>query len=242
MNPRQRRGLLLIAVAALGLLVVFVLVAGYVGDVRKEVDPKVSLLALAKPVGDDKAITDDMVKTVDHARALGAADARCATRASSSGWSPAPTSSPTRCSRRTCSRRRRSSRPGSARSRSSSTPRPASRARSARTRSSTSIATYPGGEATAPRESRVVVPGARIIDVGQPRAEGRPRRPGAGRRPAAGRPRHLRAHAAGRRCCVSYAESYATEVRLALLRPGDERGAEEEGARLPAEPDPVADQ
>ena len=47
MNPRQRRGLLLIAIAALGLVVVFVLVAGYVSDVRREVDPKVSLLALA---------------------------------------------------------------------------------------------------------------------------------------------------------------------------------------------------
>src|SRR5215213_4416230 len=64
-NPRQRRGLLLIAIAALGLVVVFVLVAGYVADVRKEVDPKVGLLALAKPVAAHQAITDEMVKTVE---------------------------------------------------------------------------------------------------------------------------------------------------------------------------------
>jgi pilus assembly protein CpaB len=64
-NPRQRRGLLLIAIAALGLVVVFVLVAGYVADVREEVDPKVSLLALAKPVEENQAITDEMVKTVE---------------------------------------------------------------------------------------------------------------------------------------------------------------------------------
>jgi pilus assembly protein CpaB len=64
-NPRQRRGLLLIAIAALGLVVVFVLIAGYVSDVRREVDPKTHLLALAKPVEAHQAITDDMVKTVE---------------------------------------------------------------------------------------------------------------------------------------------------------------------------------
>ena len=65
MNPRQRRGLLLIAISALGLLGVFVLVAQYVADVRDEVDPKVQLLALAKPVKANQAVTDDMLKTVE---------------------------------------------------------------------------------------------------------------------------------------------------------------------------------
>ena len=64
-NPRQRRGLLLIAISALGLLGVFVLVAGYVADVREEVDPKVRLLALAKPVKANQAVTDDMITTVE---------------------------------------------------------------------------------------------------------------------------------------------------------------------------------
>ena len=63
MNPRQRRGVLLLTLSALGLLGVFVLVAGYVADVRAEVDPKVTVLALAKPAEKDKAITDDMVRT-----------------------------------------------------------------------------------------------------------------------------------------------------------------------------------
>jgi pilus assembly protein CpaB len=65
MNPRQRRGILLLTLAALGLLAVFVLVAQYVAEVRREVDPKVRLLALAKPAERDKAITDDMVKTIE---------------------------------------------------------------------------------------------------------------------------------------------------------------------------------
>ena len=65
MNPRQRRGLLLMAISALGLIVVFVLIAGYVADVREEVDPKVRLLELAKPVEAFQAITDDMVREVE---------------------------------------------------------------------------------------------------------------------------------------------------------------------------------
>ena len=65
MNPRQRRGILLLTLSALGLLGVFVLVAGYVADVRAEVDPKVRVLALDKPAEKDKAITDDMVKTIE---------------------------------------------------------------------------------------------------------------------------------------------------------------------------------
>ena len=44
MNPRQRRGLLLLVLSGLGLLAVFVLVASYVADVRTEVDPKIKLL------------------------------------------------------------------------------------------------------------------------------------------------------------------------------------------------------
>ncbi len=65
MNPRQRRGILLLTFAALGLLGVFVLVAGYVADVREEVEPKITVLALAKDAEKDKAITDDMVKEVE---------------------------------------------------------------------------------------------------------------------------------------------------------------------------------
>src|SRR5688572_20220131 len=65
MNPRQRRGILLLTLAALGLLGVFVLVAGYVAEVREEVDPKVTVLALAKPAEKDKAISDDMVRTME---------------------------------------------------------------------------------------------------------------------------------------------------------------------------------
>src|SRR3954464_9749363 len=64
MNPRQRRGLLLLVLSGLGLLAVFVLVASYVADVRTEVDPKVRLLALSKPVRAYESVPDDAVTEV----------------------------------------------------------------------------------------------------------------------------------------------------------------------------------
>jgi pilus assembly protein CpaB len=64
MNPRQRRGLLLLVLAGLGLLAVFVLVASYVADVRSEVDPKVRLLALSRPVRAFESVPDDAVTTI----------------------------------------------------------------------------------------------------------------------------------------------------------------------------------
>jgi pilus assembly protein CpaB len=64
MNPRQRRGLLLLVLSGLGLLAVFVLVASYVADVRTEVDPKVKLLSLSKPVKAYQSVPDDAVTEV----------------------------------------------------------------------------------------------------------------------------------------------------------------------------------
>jgi pilus assembly protein CpaB len=49
-NPRQRRGVLLLVLAAVGGIVVFALVSGYVHDVRKEVEPKTSIIVLGQNV------------------------------------------------------------------------------------------------------------------------------------------------------------------------------------------------
>ena len=64
MNPRQRRGLLLLVLSGLGLLAVFVLVATYVADVRTEVDPKITLLSLKKPLKANESVPDDAVDEV----------------------------------------------------------------------------------------------------------------------------------------------------------------------------------
>jgi pilus assembly protein CpaB len=50
LNPRQRRGVLLLVLAGVGAIVVFALVSSYVDDVRKEVEPKTSILVLRQAV------------------------------------------------------------------------------------------------------------------------------------------------------------------------------------------------
>lgn len=50
MNPRQRQGLLLVVIAAAGLLGVFLLIANYVSGVSKQVGPKSQVLVLIKPL------------------------------------------------------------------------------------------------------------------------------------------------------------------------------------------------
>jgi pilus assembly protein CpaB len=57
MNPRQRQGLLLVVVAAAGLIGVFVLVANYVSSVSKQVGPKVNVLTLVRPLPAYQPIT-----------------------------------------------------------------------------------------------------------------------------------------------------------------------------------------
>jgi len=75
MNPRQRRAVLLLALAVAGLLGVFALIVNYVSEVETQVGDKVVVLELAKPAKANEAITDDMVieKTVPKRWAPGAA-------------------------------------------------------------------------------------------------------------------------------------------------------------------------
>jgi pilus assembly protein CpaB len=234
-NPRQRRGLLLIAVAALGLVVVFVLVAGYVSDVRREVEPKTRLVALAKPVEENQAITDEMVKWVEMPER----------------WAP-PTAlrdvgqlvglvAGTDLEPNTLLQRDMLVAPPQLA--------PGERELAILVDAETGvagkigpdsvvdvIATYPGNDRKAP-ESRVVVPNARVIEVGQPRLKG-----GRGVQEQAADPGEVVpvtfALTPEQALVVSYAESNATEVRLALLRPGSEEELSGRQRVYSREPDP----
>ena len=64
MNPRQRRGALLIGAAALGALVVFFTVLSYVGNVSAEVGGTRDALELTQPVRAYQPVTASMVRTV----------------------------------------------------------------------------------------------------------------------------------------------------------------------------------
>jgi pilus assembly protein CpaB len=238
-NPRQRRGLLLIGISALGLVVVFVLIAGYVADVREEVDPKVRLLALAKPAEAFQAVTDDMVREVemparwappsalrDPGQLVGVVAATPLTKGSllQEDMLVAP--------------------PQLA---------PGERELAILVDAETGVAgkigpdsvvdivaTYPGNDRKA-AESRVVVPNARIVEVGAPRIEG-----GRGVREQNADPSQVVpvtfALTPEQVLVVSYAESNASEVRLALLRPGDDSTLSPDQRAYSREPDPEATQ
>ncbi|HEY0540218.1 MAG TPA: Flp pilus assembly protein CpaB [Actinoallomurus sp.] len=64
MNPRQRRGVLLLALALAGAVVVFVAIARYVGSVRSEVGPKADVLVLTRDLNAYTPLGTDAVKRV----------------------------------------------------------------------------------------------------------------------------------------------------------------------------------
>jgi pilus assembly protein CpaB len=236
MNPRQRRGILLLTLSALGLLGVFVLVAGYVADVRAEVDPKVTVLALAKPAERDKAITDDMVKTLelprrwapqtalrDRARLIG--QVAQADIPSGSVLQEGMIGSPPELA----AGEREIAILVDAETGVAGKISPGSIV--------DIVATFAGDEQQGVKaESNVVVPGARIIDVGQPELKG-----GNGVQDQAADPAQVVpvtfALEPKEALTVTYAESFAAEVRLALLRPGEESqlGAKQRVYRRPSE-------
>jgi pilus assembly protein CpaB len=221
MNPRQRRGILLLTLSALGLLVVFFLVAGYVADVRAEIDPKVRVLALAKPAEKDKAVTDDMVKTIELPER----------------WAP---KTALRDRARLIAQVATADIPDEAILQEGMLGPPPELATGQReiailVDAETGVAgkigpgaivdivaTFAGDRETGEKNySAVVVPGARVIDVGQPELKG-----GRGVQEQSADPEQVVpvTFALGPReaLVVTEAESFATEVRLALLRPGDE--------------------
>jgi pilus assembly protein CpaB len=64
-NPRQRRGYVLIALAAIGALSVFFSIVTFVGEVNAKVGNLASVVALVKPVRAYQVISSDMVELRD---------------------------------------------------------------------------------------------------------------------------------------------------------------------------------
>jgi pilus assembly protein CpaB len=238
-NPRQRRGLLLIAIAALGLIVVFVLVAGYVADVRKEVDPKVSLLALAKPVAAHQTITDDMVKTVEMPERW-APPSAMRDAGELVGLVAATDLKPNTLLQNDMLVAPPQLAPGQRELAILVDAETGVAGKIGPDSVVDLIATYPGSQTKAP-ESRVVVPSARIIEVGQPRLKG-----GNGVQEQAADPGQVVpitfALTPEQALVVSYAETNAAEVRLALLRPGESAELTKKQKVYRREPDPVPNQ
>ena len=220
MNPRQRRGLLLLVLSGLGLLAVFVLVASYVSDVRTEVDPKIKLLALSKPVKAFESVPDGAVTEITMPKR----------------WAP-PTALRSRAqlvgmvagtdltADSVLQKGMLVSPPELA---------PGQREVAILVDAETGVAgklgpgsvvdivaTFAGDDQRGTRpKSTVVVPAARIVEVGQAELKG-----GRGVQEAEADPTEVVpvtfALAPRDQLRVTEAESFATEVRLALRRPGD---------------------
>ena len=235
MNPRQRRGLLLIAIAALGLVVVFVLIAGYVSDVRDEVDPKSRLLALAKPVDENQAITDDMLKSVEMPERW-APPSALRDPGQLVGFVAGTDLQPDTLLQEDMLVAPPQLAPGQRELAILVDAETGVAGKIGPDSVVDVIATYPATEDKSP-ESRVVVPNARIIDVGQPRLQG-----GRGVQEQAADPSQVVpvtfALTPEQALVISYAESNAAEVRLALLRPGSDEELSRKQRSYSREPDP----
>jgi pilus assembly protein CpaB len=219
-NPRQRRAVLLLALAAAGLIGVFALVANYVSDVETQVGSKVTVLELTRPAKKNEAISDDMLveKRVPRRWAPRAALDRTQIVGLVAGSDLARNSvlqegmliSPPDLNE-------------------------GEREVAILVDASTGvagkiepgrivdvIAAFPADQDTKrPNRSIVVVSGARVLAVGAPRLKG-----GNGAQEAQQDPSQVVpvtfALSKRQELRVSYAQSFAADVRLALVRPGDD--------------------
>jgi len=64
-NPRQRRGVLLVGLSIVGAIAVFVSIVNYVADVQSRVGPMTSVLRLSADAAPFAEMTPDMVELVD---------------------------------------------------------------------------------------------------------------------------------------------------------------------------------
>jgi pilus assembly protein CpaB len=218
MNPRQRRAILLLALATLGLLGVFVLVAGYVSDVRAQVDPKMQVLVLTKPVQAHDGLDDTMLRLATVPRywapkraltdpgqvvnLVAGTDLDPGTVLQAGMLVPPPRLSPSQ---------REIAIMVDAETGVAGKIAPDDRV--------DIIATYAGNE-DAPDQSEVVVPAARIIDVGVavPKTNGEKVQQ-ANQDSGSAVPVTF-ALTPEQDLAVTHAETFASEVRLALLPPG----------------------
>ncbi|GMA88161.1 hypothetical protein GCM10025868_34110 [Angustibacter aerolatus] len=65
MNPRQRRGLVMLVLAALGACAVFLGVASYVAQVNAEVGPRTKVYVAARDIPPFAAVTPQDLRTVE---------------------------------------------------------------------------------------------------------------------------------------------------------------------------------
>jgi pilus assembly protein CpaB len=217
-NPRQRRAIVLLALATLGLLGVFVMVAGYVADVRAQVDPKVEVLVLSKAAKANESVTDEMVRTVSLPRRW-APEHALTSREDLVNLVAGTDLQPDTVLQQGMLQHPPELAPGQ---REIAIMVDAETGVAGKIHSGSVvdiIATF-GGSQDVPDQSEVVVPGARVIGVGVAVPKGGDKVQEADQTQAQVVPVTF-ALTPEQDLMVTHAEAFASEVRLALLRPGD---------------------
>lgn len=238
MNPRQRRGVLLLVLAAVGAIGVFVAVSSYVASVREQVTPTTSALRLKRDVPPQASITRDSYDSVEIPRRWAP---RGALLQESDLAGQVAAAELTR---------------GAFLQRGMVEPEPqlapGQRELAILVDAETGVAgkvgpgsivdinaTFGGAGGQQVPESQIVVNNARVIEVGQPRVEGADPRDGAQADPKQVVPITF-ALSVRDTLILTYAESFAQEVRLALVRKGDDSRVPRAARRFTLRPGTVA--
>lgn len=218
MNPKQRRGVLLMALAIIGGIAVFALVSRYVADVRTQVEPLTPVLWLTEDVGVQQPVPEGAIEErMVPRRWVPAAALR--SRSELDGLVAATTLPAGSVLQDGMVRERPELGIGQ---REIAILVDAETGVAGKIRPGDIVdiyATFPGEDESTPPSSEIVVAGAEIIDVGSERVEG-------AAETGFGEARVVPvtfALSVRDSLVLTYVESFATKVRLGLLAPGDDQ-------------------
>jgi pilus assembly protein CpaB len=215
MNPRQRRGLLLLILAAVGAITVFFAVSSYVSDVRSQVEPLITVLRLKADAEPYSPIDESELEEFELPRRW-APETALRDRSELIGQVPASQLETGSILQRGMLVPEPSLEPGQ---RELAILIDAETGVAGKVGSGDIVdivASFEGDEAVAPK-SQIVVAGARVIDVGVQRTR---EVPGPDPQEEEVIPVTF-ALSVQESLILTYAESFAAEVRLALVRPGE---------------------
>jgi pilus assembly protein CpaB len=215
MNPRQRRGLLLLILAAVGAITVFFAVSSYVSDVRSQVEPLITVLRLKADAEPYSPIDESELEEFEVPRRW-APETALRDRSELIGQVPASQLETGSILQRGMLVPEPSLEPGQ---RELAILIDAETGVAGKVGSGDIVdivASFEGDEAVAPK-SQIVVAGALVIDVGVQRTR---EVPGPDPQEEEVIPVTF-ALSVQESLILTYAESFAAEVRLALVRPGE---------------------
>jgi pilus assembly protein CpaB len=215
MNPRQRRGLLLLILAAVGAITVFFAISSYVSDVRSQVEPLITVLRLKADAEPYSPIDESELEEFELPRRW-APETALRDRSELIGQVPASQLETGSILQRGMLVPEPSLEPGQ---RELAILIDAETGVAGKVGSGDIVdivASFEGDEAVAPK-SQIVVAGARVIDVGVQRTR---EVPGPDPQEEEVIPVTF-ALSVQESLILTYAESFAAEVRLALVRPGE---------------------